>query len=54
MTSESEKFDAVVRKMMTVSHDEIVRREKEWQRKRKAAKKRAKTARASRASGATD
>jgi hypothetical protein len=44
MASEHEKFDAVVRKMMSVSHDEIVRREKEWKRKRKRAKqKRAKS-----------
>jgi hypothetical protein len=49
--TESEKFDAVVRKMMSVPHDEIVRREKEWKRKRKLAnKKRAKTSPASRAS----
>lgn len=39
MSDESQKFDAVVRKMMSVSHDEIVRREKEWKRKRKLAKK---------------
>jgi hypothetical protein len=39
-SSESKTFDAVVRKMMSVPHDEIVRREKEWKRKRKAAKKR--------------
>lgn len=38
--SESEKFDAVVRKMMSVPHDEIVRREKEWKRKRKLEKQR--------------
>jgi hypothetical protein len=49
--SEFQKFDAVVRKMMTVSHDEIVKREKEWKRKRKLAKKkRAKNSPASRAS----
>jgi hypothetical protein len=41
--SEGEKFDVVVRKMMSVSHDEIVKREKEWKRKRQRAKqKRAK------------
>ncbi len=40
---EFEKFDAVVRKVFSVPHDEIVRREKEYQRKRKRAKqKRAK------------
>ncbi len=33
--TEATKFDAVVRKMMTVSHDEIVKREKEWKRNRK-------------------
>jgi hypothetical protein len=38
--TESAKFDAVVRKMMSVSHDEIVKREKEWKRKRQMAKKR--------------
>jgi len=38
--TESEKFDAVVRKMMSVPHDEIVRREKEWKRKRKREKQR--------------
>jgi hypothetical protein len=51
MVSEGEKFDAVVRKMMSVSHDEIVKREKEWKRKRQHAKqKRAKASPASRAS----
>lgn len=51
MSTESEKFDVVVRKMMSTPHDEIVRREKEWKRKRKAAKiKRAKTSPAFRAS----
>ncbi len=49
MSNESEKFDATVRKIMSVSHDELVKREKAWQRKR-AAKKRAKTSPASRAS----
>jgi hypothetical protein len=49
--TEFEKFDAVVRKIFSVPHDEIVRREKEYQRKRKRAKqKRAKTSPASRAS----
>jgi hypothetical protein len=38
--TEFQKFDAVVRKMMTVPHDEIVKREKEWKRKRKLAKRR--------------
>ena len=35
---EFDKFDAVVRKVFSVPHDEIVRREKEYQRKRKLAK----------------
>jgi len=50
MKSESEKFDAVVRTLLSVSHEEIQRRDKEWRRKR-AKKKRAKTSPASRASG---
>ena len=49
--SEGEKFDAVVRKVFSVPHDEIVKREKEYQRKRRLAReKRAKTSPASRAS----
>jgi U3 small nucleolar ribonucleoprotein component len=48
--SESEKFDVVVRTLLSVSHEEIQRRDKEWHRKR-AKKKRAKTSPASRASG---
>jgi hypothetical protein len=48
---EFNRFDAVVRKVFAVPHDEIVKREKEYQRKRKRAKqKRAKTSPASRAS----
>jgi hypothetical protein len=35
MTSEFEKFDAVVGKVFSVSHSEIVKREREYQRKRK-------------------
>jgi len=50
MTSESEKFDAVVRRMLSVSREEIQKRDKEWRRKR-AQKKRAKVSPASRASG---
>jgi len=42
--TESAKFDAVVRKMMSVSHDEIVRREKDWKRKRKLAAEKRKRA----------
>jgi len=45
-----EKFDAVVRRLLSVSHEEIQRRDKEWHRKR-AQKKRATTSPASRASG---
>ena len=48
--SESEKFDAVVRRLLSVSHEEIKKRDKEWRRQR-AQKKRAKTSPASRASG---
>jgi hypothetical protein len=43
MSEESAKFDAVVRKVFSVPHDEIVKREKAYQRKRKREKqKRAK------------
>jgi hypothetical protein len=49
--TESEKFDVTVRKILSVSHTELLKREKEWKRKR-AAKKRARTSPASRASGA--
>jgi len=49
--SEFEKFDATVRKVLSVSHDELVRREAEWKKQRQRAKrKRAKTSPASRAS----
>jgi hypothetical protein len=49
------KFDAVVRKMMTTPHAEIVRREKEWKRKRKRAKqRRAKASTSDRALGGKD
>jgi len=34
MSNESEKFDAGVRKILSVSHDEIVKRDEEWHRKR--------------------
>jgi U3 small nucleolar ribonucleoprotein component len=47
--SESEKSDVVVRKLLSVSHEEIQKRDKEWKRKR-ARKKRAKTSPASHAS----
>jgi len=51
MSRESERFDATVRKVLSVSHDELVKREREWKRKR-AAKKRARNPPASRASRA--
>jgi hypothetical protein len=52
---EFERFDAVVRKVFSVPHSEIVKREKEYQRKRKRIKqKRAKTSPASRASNGKD
>jgi hypothetical protein len=52
---EFDKFDAVVRKVFAVPRDEIVKREKQYQRKRKRAKqKRAKTSPASRASSDRD
>jgi hypothetical protein len=38
--SESEKFDAVMRKILTVSKEELKKREKAWKRKRERAKKR--------------
>jgi hypothetical protein len=48
---EFERFDATVRKVLSVSHDELKRREAEWKRQRqRAKKKRAKTSPASRAS----
>ncbi len=52
MQSEFDKFDTIVRKVFSVPHDEIVKREREYQRKRRRAKqKRAKMSPASRASG---
>ena len=36
--NESARFDAIVRKVFSVSHDEIVKREKEYQHKRNRAK----------------
>ena len=44
-----EKFDGTMRKLLSVSRDELKKREKEWKRKR-SKKKRAKTSPASRAS----
>jgi hypothetical protein len=43
--SEADKFDAVVRRMLSVSHEEIQKRDKEWRRKR--AKKKIAKAKAS-------
>lgn len=48
--SEFDRFDATVKKVLSVSREELQKREKEWKRQR-AAKKRAKTSPASRASG---
>lgn len=43
-TSEAQKFDTAMRQILSVSKDELEKREKNWQRKRKRAKKkRAKT-----------
>jgi hypothetical protein len=49
MSEEASKFDMVVRRLLSVSHEEIQKRDAEWRRKR-AQKKRAKTSPASRAS----
>jgi hypothetical protein len=49
MTSEAQKFDAVIRTLLSVSHEEIQKRDKEWRRNRKK-KKRAKNSPTSRAS----
>ena len=46
--TEAEKFDATVRKVLSVSRGEFQKRDKEWRRKR-AQKKRAKISPASRA-----
>ena len=37
--SEAQKFDVVMRKILSVSKDELKRREKAWKRKRARAKK---------------
>jgi hypothetical protein len=53
--SEAEKFDGTVRKILSVSHKELQKREKTWKRKREREKeKRAKTSPASRVSRAKD
>jgi hypothetical protein len=38
-TSELQKFDEVMRKILSVSKDELKKREKAWKRKRERAKK---------------
>lgn len=49
---EFEEFDATVRKVLSVSREELKRREAEWKRQRQIAKKkRARTSRTSRVSG---
>jgi hypothetical protein len=47
--NDAERFDAVVKKLLSVSHEEIQKRDKEW-RKKRAKKKRAKNLPASHAS----
>jgi hypothetical protein len=47
-TSELDKFNTVLRKVMSVPREEILKRDKAW--KRKQARKRAKTSPVSRAS----
>ena len=39
-SQEFQKFDAVMRKILTVSKDELKKREKVWKRKKEQAKKR--------------
>lgn len=42
MSSEFQNFDGTMRKLLSVSHEELQKREKEWKRKRakkKSAKK---------------
>jgi hypothetical protein len=53
MNAEFRKFDAAMRKVLSVSHEELKRREEKWKRDR-AKKKRAKTSPASRASDDKD
>jgi len=38
-SSEAQKFDTVMRKILSVSKDELKKREKAWKRKRERAKK---------------
>jgi hypothetical protein len=51
--SDAQKFDATVRKVLSVSHDELKRREKVWKRN-KARRKRARASRDARASSGRD
>lgn len=43
MTEEAKKFDTVVRRLLSVSREEIQKRDKEWRRER--AKKKARASR---------
>lgn len=52
--SEFDKFDATVRKVLSVSHDELKRRDRAWKRNKARRKKRAKLAASARVSGAKD
>jgi hypothetical protein len=52
-SSELEKFNAVLRKVLSVPREELLRREKQW-RKEQARKKRARLLLASRASTSKD
>jgi len=57
MSKEFRKFDATVRKVLSVSHDELKRREAEWKRQhanRKAGRKPSKPSVSARASNDTD
>lgn len=38
-SDEFSRFDATVRQVMSVSHDELLRREKQWKKERQRAKK---------------
>jgi hypothetical protein len=52
--SDAQKFDTVVRKILSVSHEELKKREKAWKRNKARRKKRAKTSPASHASNDKD
>jgi hypothetical protein len=43
MATEFQKFDDVMKKLLSVSKDELTKREKEWKRKRARRKARAKS-----------